>query len=86
MVGSNLFSVAGRQRLRDLNRGVEHQDGRMSGSEVKSIPGTHNLRRNSGLPVLAATEMSGPELHAFLHVFDRGRPGDRAVGSGSGFS
>ena len=64
MVGSNLFSVAGRQRLRVLNRGVEHQDGRVSGSEVKSILGTRNLRRNSGLPVHAATEMSSPDSHA----------------------
>ena len=60
MVGSNLFFVAGRQRLRDINRGVEHQDGRTSGSEVKSIPGALSLRKNSGLPVKAATEVSEP--------------------------
>ncbi len=63
MVGSNLFFVAGRQRLRDINRGVEHQDGRTSGSEVKSTPGTLNLRKDSGLPVQAATEVSAPSGH-----------------------
>jgi hypothetical protein len=68
MVGSNLFSVAGRQQLSVLNRGVEHQDGRMPGSEVKSIPGTRNLRRNSGLPVHAATEMSSPYSHAAFRM------------------